>query len=208
MKSIVTGTNTLVVLGAWNIAIFTPDWVKNNILLENQDARVFFPVNIGCSLRFETDYFAFFIEGERLTFSIIKEEDRSYIFIIQTLRNIIQKLPHTPVRALGTNFVYRRDEKFSVLEKLDDSDKLNSVKSIVGRSVASQALVRKFALKENEELNLKIEESNILGNIIDFNFNYNLKSTEDILNLIGEDNELLLNNRELANEISNNVYGE
>ena len=127
MKSIVMGTNTLVVLGAWNIAIFTPEWVKNNILLENQEARVLVPMNIGCSLRFETEYYSFFIEGERLSFTINKEEESSYIFAIQTLRNIIQKLPHTPVRALGTNFVFKKDTKFDVLENLDDSDKLKSV---------------------------------------------------------------------------------
>ncbi len=202
------GTNTLVVLGAWNIAIFTPEWVKNNILLENQEARVLVPMNIGCSLRFETEYYSFFIEGERLSFTINKEEESSYIFAIQTLRNIIQKLPHTPVRALGTNFVFKKDTKFDVLENLDDSDKLKSVVDIVGNSVTSQALVRKFKLTDIEDLNLKIEEDPQKGSLLDFNFNYNLKSTEDILNLIGEDNNLLLNNKALANDISNNVYGE
>ena len=208
MKSIVMGTNTLVVLGAWNIAIFTPEWVKNNILLENQEARVLVPMNIGCSLRFETEYYSFFIEGERLSFTINKEEESSYIFAIQTLRDIIQKLPHTPVRALGTNFVFKKDTKFDVLENLDDSDKLKSVVDIVGNSVTSQALVRKFKLTDIEDLNLKIEEDPQKGSLLDFNFNYNLKSTEDILNLIGEDNNLLLNNKALANDISNNVYGE
>lgn len=208
MKGIVMGTNTLVVLGAWNIAIFTPEWVKNNILLENQEARVLVPMNIGCSLRFETEYYSFFIEGERLSFTINKEEESSYIFAIQTLRNIIQKLPHTPVRALGTNFVFKKDTKFDVLENLDDSDKLKSVVDIVGNSVTSQALVRKFKLTDIEDLNLKIEEDPQKGSLLDFNFNYNLKSTEDILNLIGEDNNLLLNNKALANDISNNVYGE
>lgn len=202
------GTNTLVVLGAWNIAIFTPEWVKNNILLENQEARVLVPMNIGCSLRFETEYYSFFIEGERLSFTINKEEESSYIFAIQTLRNIIQKLPHTPVRALGTNFVFKKDTKFDVLENLDDSDKLKSVVDIVGNSVTSQALVRKFKLTDIEDLNLKIEEDPQKGSLLDFNFNYNLKSTGDILNLIGEDNNLLLNNKALANDISNNVYGE
>ena len=188
--------------------IFTPEWVKNNILLENQEARVLVPMNIGCSLRFETDFYSFFIEGERLSFTINKEEDSSYIFVIQTLRNIIQKLPHTPVRALGTNFVFKKDTKFEVLENMDDSDKLKSVVDIVGNSVTSQALVRKFKLTDIEDLNLKIEEDPQKGSFLDFNFNYNLKSTEDILNLIGEDNNLLLNNKALANDISNNVYGE
>lgn len=208
MKNVIIGTNTLVVLGAWNIAIFTPDWVKNNILPENQEARVLVPMNIGCSLRFETDFCAFFIEGDRLNFSINKEEDSSYIYVIQILRNIIQKLPHTPVRALGTNFIYQKKLKFEVLEKLDDSDKLNSVVELVGQSVTSQALIRTFKLSEIEDLNLKIEENPLQGNILDFNFNYKLKSTEEILNLIGEDDQLLLNNKELANNIISNVYNE
>ena len=42
---------TLVVVGTWNVSIFTPEWVKENVLI-GKDFQILFPVNIMNSLKF------------------------------------------------------------------------------------------------------------------------------------------------------------
>ena len=42
---------TLVVVGTWNVSIFSPEWVKENVLI-GKDFQILFPVNIMNSLKF------------------------------------------------------------------------------------------------------------------------------------------------------------
>lgn len=206
MELLFQHTNAIVVVGAWNIAVFTQNWVKENILTEDDKFTVLFPLNIGCSLRFRTDYLTFGIEGSRLVFNAEKNEDISYVKIVKTLRKIVQKLPHTPVSAMGTNFVYKRDGNFEALAALCDNDRL--INTIVPEQnvIKSSAIVRKFKLTDKEDLTLRIESTES-KNIIDFNFNYALKDATSILSII-EDDDFLLQNKTRANDIVNNVYSE
>lgn len=209
MKQVIQGTNTIVVVGAWNIAIFSQDWVKNNILPE-ENFKVLFPSMIGCSLKFQTDILSFCIEGERLMFEILNEADadKAYVEIARVLRIILRKLSHTPVRALGTNFVYDSDSKFPVLESLSDNERLGEIITLIGNGVKSQGLIRKFSISENEELTIRLESTEGGTNRVDFNFNYNIAKAEDVLNILGDEDQLIVKNQKLANQIVEDVYGK
>jgi hypothetical protein len=208
MRQVVQGTNVIVLVGAWNIAIFTPEWVKAN-LLSDVDFKVLFPSMVGCSLKFQTELLAFCIEGNRLQFEVTKQEslDDAYVEIIRLLRIILRKLAHTPVNAVGTNYVYDFDAPFEVLNTLQDNKPLQSIVKLIGTGVKSQALVRKFDMGEKKELTLRLESVDNGHNRIDFNFNYNVNNAGEITNLLGEDDQLLIQNQELARRIIDEVYG-
>ena len=208
MKQVVQGTNVIVLVGAWNIAIFTPEWVKAN-LLPDVDFKVFFPSMVGCSLKFQTELLAFCIEGNRLQFEVIKQESLqdAYVEIIQLLRIILRKLAHTPVNAVGTNYVYDFDAPFEVLSKLQDNEPLQNIVNLIGTGAKSQALVRKFDMGDKKELTLRLECVERGHNRIDFNFNYNVSNAGEVTNLLGEDDQLLIQNQELARRIVDEVYG-
>lgn len=208
MRQVVQGTNVIVLVGAWNIAIFTPEWVKAN-LLPGVDFKVFFPSMVGCSLKFQTELLAFCIEGNRLQFEVTKQESLqdAYVEIIRLLRIILRKLAHTPVNAVGTNYVYDFEAPFEVLNTLQDNEPLQSIVNLIGTGVKSQALVRKFDMGEKKELTLRLESADDGRNRIDFNFNYNVNNAGEIMNLLGEDDQLLIQNQELARRIVDEVYG-
>lgn len=209
MRQVIQGTNVIVVVGAWNIAIFTPEWVKEN-LLPDEEFKVLFPSVVGCSLKFQTNLLAFCIEGNRLQFEVINQDSLqdAYVEIIGLLRIILRKLAHTPVSAMGTNYVYEFDSTFEVLNTLQDNEPLQNIINLIGTGVKSQALVRKFDLGEKKELTLRLESAQDGRNKLDFNFNYNVKNAVDVTNLLGDEDQLLIQNQDLARRIVDEVYGE
>lgn len=208
MRQLLQGTNVVVVVGAWNIAVFTPEWVKK-YLLPDEDFKVLFPSRVGCSLKFQTELLTFCIEGNRLQFEIVKEESVSEacVAIIKLLRTILRLLCHTPVYAMGINFVFDSDNQFEVLNTLTDKDPLSSIISLVGGGLKAQGLIRKFDIGAGKELTLRIDSMSSGQNRIDFNFNYNVSSATDIVSVLGEDNQLIITNQELTRKIVSEVYG-
>lgn len=208
MRQIVQGTNAIVLVGSWNIAIFTQEWVKEN-LLPDEDFKVFFPSMVGCSLKFQTELFAFCIEGNRLQFEVVNFDHMqdAYVEIIKLLRIILRKLAHTPINAMGTNYVYDFDLPFEVLNTLHDNEPLQNIISLTG-GVKSQALVRNFDMGEDKELNLQLKSVQNGVNRIDFNFNYNVKNARDVMNILGDEDQLLIQNQDLARKIVDEVYGK
>lgn len=207
MKKIEDGTDNLVILGAWNIAIFTQEWVKENILPKDSECTIYYPQMVGFSLLFELPLFSFCIQGDRLTFKLRNYTEEACVAVVQTVRVLLQKLIHTPVRALGVNIVFSNTTRFKVWNNLTDTESLQKVISLVGNKVDSQAIVRSFSISNNEQLNLKIETVDN-SDKADFNFNYNIKSIADIFQIIGDDDRLIWNKIELANKIYDDVYCE
>lgn len=208
MRQVIKGTNVVVLVGSWNIAIFTPEWVKENLLLD-KEFKVFFPSMVGCSLKFQTDLLAFCIEGNRLQFEIINSDklQDAYVEIIGLLRIILRKLAHTPLNAMGTNYVFDFDAPFDELSTIQENGPLQKIVNMLETGVKSQALVRTFDLGDKKELNLRLESVQDGVNRIDFNFNYNIKNVIEVMNLLGDDDQLLIMNQALARKIIDDVYG-
>jgi hypothetical protein len=208
MRQLIQGTNVIVVVGAWNIAVFTPDWVKK-YLLPDENFKIFFPSVVGCSLKFQTELFAFCIEGNRLQFEVAKPEasGEACIAIVKLVRTILRLLSHTPVNAMGVNFVFESESQFEVLNTLTDKEPLENIISLVGGGVKAQGLVRKFDIGSGKELTLRLDSTTGGKNRIDFNFNYNVTCAADVTNVLGDDDQLLITNQELARKIVAEVYG-
>ncbi|MDE5611711.1 MAG: hypothetical protein K2I90_06805, partial [Odoribacter sp.] len=63
----------IVVVGAWNRAIFSPEWVQKYIFAPNEKFEIKIPQPhlIDASFQFVTPEFAFNIIGERLEFRLV-----------------------------------------------------------------------------------------------------------------------------------------
>ncbi len=97
----------VVVLGAWNPRIITPEWLmKQNIVPAEPNKG--FGIGIGGGGRFEFRFglagFSWLVDHDRLVLSGDKgESPTAYV------RQVMQRLSHTPVHALGFNFKYRQE---------------------------------------------------------------------------------------------------
>lgn len=200
MEQIHQNVDTLVVVGSWNKYIFSEEWVIANILGEGVRYTIQYPLNALGSLKFSLENVTFYIFGDRLLFQLNNDVDLSYREIIRTARKIFQKLIHTPVTALGINFIYQTSDNLGMLNQLPKNEDL--VKAI-GHDISSSELVRTFKLSEYETLNFKVEQKDEDVNIFNFNFNFGIKSLSEALNIIGDDDDLILRKRNFANDIIN-----
>ena len=96
--------SAIVVLGSFNPAIFTPDWLEQHKLIGAEDAEKARQGAIAVTrhvTRFETDWFILQVTDEQ--FSVTSNGP-----LTPTIKDLaigaLSLLPHTPVSALGVNF--------------------------------------------------------------------------------------------------------
>lgn len=200
MEELVIDTDTLVIIGAWNRAIFSQDWVMKNLLSDAKNVKIEYPINGIGSLRFSTEDISFFIFGERLIFKALNSKEQTYRTIISIARQLLRLLSHTPLSALGINFVYKTDS-LNIFNSFDDTKKLVD---FIGREINSQELTRSFSLDEVLTLNLKMQ-SNDKQSIIDFNYNYTVNTPLDAINVFGDSDDIIIEKSQFSNNILSNL---
>lgn len=204
MKDLHQNINSIVVVGAWNIAIFTQQWVRENIL-RTEDYPQFsveYPLNVLNSLRFSTDKFSFCIAEGRLVFTLLTNSEEAAKDAIATLRTICQKLPHTPVRALGINFAFEADKNIDINSSLPHTQEL--ITSI--GNIKSTNITRSFSISDNETLNFKVVSDE--KTIYDFNYDYQVKRITDITDIIADDDNIINSKKENSLILLESIYQE
>lgn len=114
---LVPNETCLVVAGAWNPAVVTPEWLlkfglKSEAGLENR-VQAFIPTGVGMVFefpRFSLDRFSFVVRPDTLIF-YPKESLESQMAEIEFVAgNTVHELTHTPIRGIGHNFEFRDAE--------------------------------------------------------------------------------------------------
>ena len=129
-------TSAIVAVGAFNPAIFSPDWMERNKLIGADDADWARDSKRGSSLlvsqqatAFETKWFAFQVLENQL--SLTSKDGLSPAFKDLAV-SIFQLVPHTPVTAVGLNFLAHY--------KLASEDEYHRVGDVLAPKAIWQAL--------------------------------------------------------------------
>ena len=207
MKDQFASINTIVIVGAWNIAIFTPEWVRNNIL-RNEDypeVKILYPLNVLHSLRFSTGQFDFCIGDNRFMFTLIEKSDQSEKNMLSVVASICQKLPHTPVSAMGINFAFETDKEVAAVNAMADTQGL--VESI-GFDQSSVEIIRSYKRSDKEVFNFKISKVGQNGVKYDINNDYRISNIRDITDVLNGEDNIIQKKRDEALKILRTVYEE
>lgn len=176
----------MVLVGAWNMAIFSDEWVKNNILEEDQSVNIQFPKIPNCSLKFDLDDFSFYIAGNQLCFELKEYTENSGNDAVGVCRKILQTLPHTPVYSFGINFIYEDSDR------ADDEDTCTKkLVEFLGSSMVMKNVQRCFKLSESLVLNLSIAGNGNGGRRYDFNYDHTVNNITDVMNAFGDSNDII-----------------
>ena len=125
--------------------------------------------------------------------------------LISVINAICQKLPHTPVSALGINFWFETDKEIEALNGLSDTKKLVEA---LGNTQQSINIVRSFMKNDIETLNFKIIKSETQKPIYDFNYDYKVSKIEEISEIINNEEDIIGTKKEEALSVLKAVYNE
>lgn len=192
---------TLVVVGTWNVSIFTPEWVKENVLI-GKDFQILFPVNIMNSLKFVVpNKYSLVVNGNRLEFQLNDNCDVCSKELLEPVRNVLRSLIHTPVSSFGINYVFKTNEQPGLLSTLPHT---NEIKDALNSEVESTEVTRSIKLQDGNILNFKIYQKGQETNF-DFNFSYVVNKIQTMLDILGDDN-IIISKRNVAKELLEKVY--
>lgn len=202
MNELHNDVSNLVIVGSWNKDIFTPEWVKE-YLLDGQDFQVLFPMNSLNSLKFDVvTKYSFAINLNRLEFQIHDSSDGASREMIATARKLLRSLVHTPIASFGVNFVYK-SERQGLLNGISHTEE---IKEHLIAEVESTEVTRVFKLGQGKVLNFKVIQKGI-DTYFDFNYSYNVKNAQNLLDVLGDDDDIIIRKRKDSVDILNSVYG-
>ena len=202
MDELHDNVSNLVIVGSWNRDILTSDWVKE-YLLDGQDFLVLFPMNTLNSLKFDVvNKYSFAININRLEFQLHNSNEDASREMIVTARKLLRCLAHTPISSFGVNFVYKSDRK-GLLNGISHTE---DIKEYLNAEVESTEVNRVFKVGQGKVLNFKVIQKGI-DTFFDFNYSYNVKNVQNLVNVLGDDDDIIINKRKESENILNSVYG-
>lgn len=169
---------SLVLVGAWNRAIFQPGWVKQHLvdLAEDEELQVELKIGTG-EVRFTTPHIVLTIIDSRVEcrpgrLSANLDGPR------QVSRHLLDTLPETPLSAFGVNVSYQLAPAPSVRRMLDD---------LAGLADGSQdqVVMSWRTRRANHDENVRVEHTRDAEEaILDVNFHYQLGGDERPADLV------------------------
>jgi hypothetical protein len=171
----------IVVAGNWNVSIFNPNWVSENIF-DKAEVQVEFPLTPGLSPRYTRDGVSVFLQGERLNLCPEQANDQCLKAVEDKAKRILDLLPHTPVNAVGINFIYKETDPkpgLSAMFNFQDTGRLD----VLGFNTQVREIGRQLAWNAGM-LNLTMRISNAGSILFNFNYHEQVASTVEAANAI------------------------
>lgn len=203
---IIKDTANIVVLGAWNKAILTPEWVKKNIFPEITNLQVNVPaphIMDQASYQYNTPDLLFNINGQRFEF----RTNSSYEKNVKYTRDILRKFIFTPVSSVGINIVFSE-----IIENIPDTLQKrlvaeNDIENIINaETLISSSLSKSIQIESNQKLNITILNTHNQY-IFDFNFDYTVSDIENVLTIFGDNDNIIDDKIAAAADLLDKLYG-
>lgn len=148
----------IVLVGAWNPAIFSPEWAKQNLADDStKEVVLAIPMQIVAPPRLTVEDVNIYPSTQALILDCAEYSDIALGSCSRKLERLAALLPHTPVTALGVNFRFmgNLDDHlaFAELFAFNDAAKIDAG----AYTLTSSLIKRAYALKDSTTLNLTIE---------------------------------------------------
>lgn len=168
-------STNLTVVGAWNTAILTPEWVVQRVDWLKTDEKIPIEVSIGIpqSIRFRVHGVIVQPTSNRLDLIAEEESSQTYELIARMATSIVERLPHTPIRAVGHNvsFDLEDGERFKAVPGTDLDSVQEQYRAIGGGDAVNGIQVKHAVESSTHTLNITyaLTRENL---VLDLNYHY------------------------------------
>lgn len=195
---------TIVVIGNWNVSIFSPKWVGESIF-DRSEITLDVGIDPGLPRKLTVENVVVIPMSSRLMVTLSNIDDTTLKGMENAVCKILTLLIHTPVSAVGINFGYK-------VKPLPDN--YNSIFPVLlANKLASEDLIVKsreikwtvdYEKQKNRRLNIsnQIDEDEA---IVKFNFHSDIKNAEEAIKSI-QDKVVIYRDKTLS--ILDKVFGE
>ena len=197
-------TFNIVTIGAWNPAIFSPEWAKKNLASDpSKDVILAIPMQMTLPARLTVDDVNIYPSTTALMIDCVEYSPQSKASCSDKLAKIASLLEHTPVNGVGVNFRFAieigESPELMDLFSLNDASKIKADEF----RITSSSIKRSFILQDSTSLNLSIES--IADKFIcEFNFHSDISCLPQIKEMTSS--EKIDNNHKKAVEFMQTVY--
>ncbi|OGR26302.1 MAG: hypothetical protein A2277_00565 [Desulfobacterales bacterium RIFOXYA12_FULL_46_15] len=189
----------LTIVGSWNPAIITHDWVSKYII-SDEKLNIEYPIkDFFASHRISTEDFRLYVSPGRFNFSIINHSDPVYIKIGGIALKLADYLIHTPVASFGLNFIYESD----ISEKIDSYFLVGDDTKMTELNLKADLLEIKRGFSQDKcMLNFNVIRAEKYK--FDFNYHFNISSLLDFKEKFEKNS--LIEYKKKSIELLSNLY--
>lgn len=176
----INGEYSIVVLGAWNPSIFSPEWIEKYLadIEEGEEIEIAFPLDDATAPRKISFKDINLFPGRRKMDLIPDEPNKENLeFCASILVKLFDILPHTPVSGFGINFGFIESNLSQELENLFE---LSDEHSLIDNYVPKGTSISRQIVKEGQNYIINLTLSEADGNVsVKINFHFYISSTEE-----------------------------
>ncbi len=202
MARLLIQNSNLVIIGAWNPAIITPIWLRQQFpeLLPGDQYQAEFTAGPSVSVRFTINNVQIDPSNGRLVLSCGIDDQTIFESLPRLATVISERLSHTPVVAVGFNFVFEAQRTPLAVDKFLDEQGQDRFYATLGlTSRIGRQATHSFALPQST-LNLTYEYKPERTTLM-FNFHNNVTNSQQVRDALGRFAEVLTQARRLADAI-------
>lgn len=152
---------SIVLVGAWNTAIFTPDWLTKLMGVSGMEVKIEFPIaNPLLPIRYTFQNVRMMMHRDRLIFAPTTGDTAVLERVEFIAKTMLRTLTHTPMTSLGINFEFVEDNIPELLKEIfpqNDMARIAAADFIVGGAEVRRELRR--SQDQDEVLKLTLRRS-------------------------------------------------
>ncbi|MGI2336831.1 MAG: hypothetical protein ACRKGH_09385 [Dehalogenimonas sp.] len=202
MIKILKDRTNIVLLGAWNRNIFSPKWLLSNIFVNIRELELEIGVQPGLPNRLIGEEIVLIPQNTKLIIAPQTYNDTVLLRLQSIAKKILETLQHTPVSAVGLNFVFQITEPSLEIINKFPSDLFGEVFTDSDLTIKTREY-KWQALFEDRIINLSINLDDS-GIIVEVNFHKNVSSASEASSAI-DDN--LLRFKSIALKLLTDITG-
>jgi len=195
--------DSLVIVGIWNKAIFTPQWVQKYVFTNEEKIKVEYPIdNPDASLKFSSQGISLNIINQNLIFSVENPNTEKFSNLAQKAISVCRALAHTPIFCFGVNHYF---------ECHKDEIKDKNIFDFSNFQLLQDKGYELISMRNQQTLKFKHHILNIIWSInddkvqVEFNNHYDVSDINSFFSIFNED--ILSERLEESKSYINNIYG-
>lgn len=197
-------STNLTIVGAWNTAILTPEWVVQRVdwLKTREEIPIEVSIGIPQNIRFRVHGVIVQPTSNRLDLIAEEELSETYDLIARMATSIVERLPHTPIRAVGHNlsFDLEEGERFKAIPGTDLDSVQEQYRRIDGGNVVNAIQVKHAVESSSFTLNVTYALTRKTL-VLDLNYHYPVIEGVDVAGILNEFPDNIHAGNELAQHL-------